>query len=55
MEELGDLSYLDAVVRETLRWLSPVPNTLRVAMKDDVILLSKAYRDRKGRVCNSIK
>lgn len=48
MEELNSLPYLDAVVRETLRYYTPVPNTARVANRDDVIPLSKPFVDRYG-------
>lgn len=37
MDEIKALTYLDWVVKETLRIHSPVPGTTRIAMKDDVI------------------
>ncbi|KAF9265256.1 cytochrome P450 [Marasmius fiardii PR-910] len=49
MEQLNALPYLDAVVRETLRLLAPVPATQRMAMKDDVIPLDEPFIDRYGR------
>ncbi|KAL0574781.1 hypothetical protein V5O48_007173 [Marasmius crinis-equi] len=49
MEELNALPYLDAVVREALRVLGPVPTTVRVATKDDVIPLRDPFVDRYGR------
>jgi len=55
MDELMALPYLDAFVRETLRVHSPVPNTLRIAIKDDVIPVEKPYTDRYGVVHHSIK
>jgi cytochrome P450 len=48
MDELLALPYLDAVVRETLRVHSPVPNTIRVANNDNVIPLSKPFVDKHG-------
>lgn len=55
MEELSALPYLDAVVRETLRVHSPVPFTVRVAMKDDVIPLHTPFVDKNGDAQRSIK
>ncbi|KAL5478249.1 hypothetical protein ACEPAI_2433 [Sanghuangporus weigelae] len=49
------LPFLDAVVRETLRSHSAVPSTVRLAMKDDLIPVSEPYRDKKGKICNSIR
>lgn len=48
MEDLNGLPFLDAVVRETLRVYSPVMGTVRVAAKDDVIPLSRPFKDTKG-------
>ncbi|EMD33376.1 hypothetical protein CERSUDRAFT_117989 [Gelatoporia subvermispora B] len=55
MDELNALPYLDAVVRETLRFHSPVPFTLREATNDDFIPLSTPYTDVRGEVHDSIK
>ena len=55
MDELMALPYLDAVVRETLRVHSPVPNTGRIAMKDDVLPVEKPYIDKNGIVRDSIR
>lgn len=55
MEELNSLPYLDAVVRETLRYYTPVPNTARVANRDDVIPLSKPFVDRHGVVRRELR
>ncbi|KAL0062425.1 hypothetical protein AAF712_010704 [Marasmius tenuissimus] len=49
MDQLNALPYLDAVGRETLRLLAPVQSTVREAVKDDVIPLSKPFVDRYGR------
>lgn len=37
MDEIKTLTYLDWVVRETLRVHAPVPNAARVATQDDLI------------------
>lgn len=50
MDQLNALPYLDMVVRETLRVHAPVPSTLRVAMKDDVLPLNQPFTDRRGKV-----
>ena len=55
MDDLNGLPYLDAVVRETMRLYSPVARTLRQAMKDDCIPLSKPFTDKKGIVRNEIR
>jgi len=49
MDELKSLNYLDSVVRESLRVNSPVPATMRVAMKDDVIPLEDGGSVRIGK------
>lgn len=54
MDELNSLPYLDAVVRETLRVHSPVPNSSRIAVKDDILPLSKPVVDRYGKTHDSI-
>jgi cytochrome P450 len=48
MDELQALPYLDAVVRETMRVHAPVPNTIRIAKRDDVIPLDEPFVDRNG-------
>jgi cytochrome P450 len=55
MDELMALPYLDAVVRETLRVHPPVPGSMRVAMKDDVLPAEKPYTDKNGVVHESIR
>ena len=54
-DELMALPYLDAVVRETLRLHAPVPSTLRIATKDDMIPLQEPVTDRNGNTCDHIK
>jgi len=46
--------YLDHVVRESLRLHAPVTSTMRVAGADDVIPVSRPFRDRHGRECAAI-
>lgn len=48
MENLGELPYLDAVLRETLRMYTPVPVMTRSAEKDDVIPTSQVWEDVRG-------
>ncbi|KAG8812856.1 hypothetical protein FRC17_001789, partial [Serendipita sp. 399] len=54
MEELNSLPYLEAVVRESLRYHSVVTGTLRVATQDDVIPLEKPFVDKSGNLRNGI-
>lgn len=55
MDELMALPYLDAIVRETLRVHTPVPSTLRIAMKDDILPLDTPFTDKYGVVHDGIK
>ncbi|KAF9236874.1 cytochrome P450 [Melanogaster broomeanus] len=55
MDDLMALPYLDAVVRETLRVHAPVPSTVRVAVKDDVLPLEKPFTDKHGVVHDGIR
>lgn len=55
MDELNELPYLEAVVRETMRVHAPVPSTIRVAMTDDVIPLDTPFVDVHGQVQDSIR
>ena len=48
MDQLNSLMYLDHVVKETMRYHSPVVHLTRVATKDDVIPLGKPYTDVRG-------
>ena len=55
MEELNNLPYLDAVVREASRVHSPVPVTARIAKEDDVIPLEVPFVDIDGETQTNIK
>ncbi|KAG6909598.1 hypothetical protein DXG01_016637 [Tephrocybe rancida] len=55
MDQLNGLPYLDMVVRETLRVHTPVPSTIRTAVKDDILPLGQSITDRKGVVHDTIK
>ena len=55
MEELNNLPYLDAVVREALRVHSPVSLVVRVAKEDDVIPLEIPFVDVDGKTQTDIK
>jgi hypothetical protein len=48
MDELNGMTYLDYVIRETLRLHSPIPNTVRTPTKDTVVPLSEPFTDRHG-------
>ncbi|CDO71507.1 hypothetical protein BN946_scf184910.g6 [Trametes cinnabarina] len=54
MDELNALPYLDMVVRESLRLFAPVPESVRVPVKDDIIPLDKPFTDRFGQVHDHI-
>ena len=49
MDELNSLPFLDAVVREVLRLHPSLMGVLRSATKDDVLPLSNAIVDKRGR------
>ncbi|EED78315.1 predicted protein [Postia placenta Mad-698-R] len=55
IDELNELPYLDAVVRETMRVHAPIPSTVRVAMTDDAIPLDTPFVDVHGQVQDSIR
>jgi cytochrome P450 len=55
MDELSALPYLDAAVREILRLHAPIGETIRVAMKDDVLPLDKPFMDKHGVVHDGIR
>ena len=55
MDDLNELPYLDAVVRETLRRYPPLSVVARAADKDDFIALSKPFTDRKGNIQHGIR
>ncbi|PWN54019.1 cytochrome P450 [Violaceomyces palustris] len=42
-DEISSMKYLDCVVKEAMRFSSPVPTTIRVSSEDDVIPLSRSY------------
>lgn len=48
VEDLADLPYLDMVVREILRVHAPVPQTIRVAAKDEAIPAATPFKDKNG-------
>ncbi len=54
MDEIMLLPYLEMVVKEVMRYHSPVPMTNRVATKDDLIPLNKPFTDKRGQVHDSI-
>lgn len=55
MDELNALPYLDAVVRETMRVHAPVPSSIRIATRDDVIPLNTPYVDVRGQVHDAVR
>ncbi|KAG8905481.1 hypothetical protein FRB99_008877 [Tulasnella sp. 403] len=55
MDELNALPYLDAVIRETLRFNCVVEFTTRMAGKDDVIPVSEPFVDHYGVERNEIR
>ncbi|CDO70484.1 hypothetical protein BN946_scf184569.g27 [Trametes cinnabarina] len=55
LEQITQLPYLDAVVRESLRLYAPISTTMRVATADDIIPISIPFMDRRGRRCEHIQ
>ncbi|KAJ7640464.1 cytochrome P450 [Mycena polygramma] len=55
MDQLNELSYLDCIVRETLRIHCPVPSTMREATQDDVVPLATPFTDIYGTVHETLK
>ena len=55
MDELNALPYLDHVVRETMRLHPPVPSTMRVATRDDMMPLEKPVKDEAGNIHEYIR
>ncbi|KAF8171592.1 cytochrome P450, partial [Mycena galopus ATCC 62051] len=49
MDELNSLPYLENVVREVMHVYPPVGFSMREAVEDDVLPLSKSYLDRNGK------
>ncbi|CED83052.1 astaxanthin synthase [Phaffia rhodozyma] len=54
LDELNALPYLDAFVKESLRFTPPAPGTMRVAAKDDIISLSEPIKGRDGKLMTEI-
>ncbi|KAF7777643.1 hypothetical protein Agabi119p4_3715 [Agaricus bisporus var. burnettii] len=55
VDELNALTYLDAVIRETMRLHSPVPMTIRLATEDDVLPLQTPVVDKFGKLHHEIR
>jgi cytochrome P450 len=47
LEVLEGLTYLDAVVREALRFVPILPSSIRVCMKDDVVPIENGTKTVK--------
>lgn len=55
MGELDSLVYLDAVLRESLRYHSVVDGSIKVAIKNDVVPLEKPFVGTDGKIRNFIE
>ncbi|KAL1746495.1 cytochrome P450 [Schizophyllum fasciatum] len=55
LDALNGLPYLDAFVKEVLRFYAPVPWSARVAVHDDAVPLARPYTDTEGRVHSEIR
>ncbi|WWC60827.1 uncharacterized protein I303_103403 [Kwoniella dejecticola CBS 10117] len=54
-DQIDELPYLDAVVKEVLRINPSLPGTVRQAQKDDIIPLSQPVKLTNGKIVNEIK
>jgi hypothetical protein len=54
MDELNSLPYLEQVIRETMRVHAPAAFTQRMAVEDDLLILSKPYIDKEGKSHDSL-
>jgi cytochrome P450 len=55
VEALNALPYLEAIIRETLRFNPPFDVTYRVAEEDDIILLDHEYIGKDGKARKQIE
>lgn len=55
VESINALPYLEAVVRETMRFHPPVEVTARVAQGDDLIPLDREFIGRDGKARKHIE
>jgi cytochrome P450 len=55
IDELNSFPYLEKVLRETMRLYPPVSFSMREAMQDDVLPLSRSYLDRNARSYDTIR
>ena len=49
VRDIGSIHYLENVVKESVRMLPSVPSTVRVALREDVVPLSKSYKTADGK------
>ncbi|PVG01512.1 cytochrome P450 [Serendipita vermifera] len=54
MEQMDALPYLDAVVKETLRFHPATENTFREAQEEDIVPVEKPYIDKYGKERHNI-
>ena len=54
MDELLALPYLDMVVKEVLRLHAPVPSTVRIATKNEIIPVGEPFTGRNGEVQDKV-
>ncbi|KAJ2914197.1 hypothetical protein MD484_g6203, partial [Candolleomyces efflorescens] len=55
MDELSSFTYLDAVVRESLRIHSPIATVMRQAASDDILPLDTPFKGRDGRFHRTLR
>lgn len=55
IDELMALPYFDGVVKEMLRLRTPIPYTMRVATKDDVIPLKTPFVGKDGKTYHELR